>query len=173
MTKSVKSYYPGQMSITKFAILGLFLFSFSPALAEAKIKKEVKAHFKTADVFAPVDMDEIRDEEPAPMTGVVSWYGPGFNRHRTASGERYNMQDLTCASRDLPFGTRLEITNVANQEKVIVRVNDRGPFVRSRILDLSYGAAKRLGFVGGGTAKVEVREVREIRDAMADDLGHR
>jgi len=146
------------MSLTSFSALCILLVLCLAVPAQAKTKKEVKAHMKAADVFAAVVIQDI-PEEPPPKTGLVSWYGPGFHRHRTASGERFNMNALTCASRDLPFGTLLEIKNLANQEKVIVRVNDRGPYVYSRILDLSLGAARKLGFHRSGQTQVEVREV--------------
>jgi rare lipoprotein A len=89
-------------------------------------------------------------------SGVASWYGPGFHGHRTASGEKYNMYDLTAAHPTLPFGTRLAVRNVRTGKMVVVRVNDRGPFTKSRILDLSYAAAKEVGVFGPGTARVEI-----------------
>jgi rare lipoprotein A len=88
--------------------------------------------------------------------GVASWYGPGFHGRRTASGERYNMNDLTAAHPTLPFGTRLLVRNAATGQTVVVRVNDRGPFAKSRILDLSRAAAKEAGVYGPGTAYVEI-----------------
>lgn len=87
-------------------------------------------------------------------TGHASYYGRELAGRRTASGEVFNPNGLTAAHRSLPFGTRLKITNPANGRSVIVRVNDRGPFVRSRTLDVSLAAAKILGFVGRGTARV-------------------
>jgi rare lipoprotein A len=90
------------------------------------------------------------------QSGVASWYGPGFHGRRTASGERYNMNDLTAAHPTLPFGTRLEVRNVRTGQSVVVRVNDRGPFAKSRILDLSYAAAREAGVYGPGTAYVEI-----------------
>lgn len=86
--------------------------------------------------------------------GVASWYGPGFHGRRTASGERFNQNELTAAHRTLPFGTRLLVTNLDNGRTATVRVNDRGPFAKNRVIDLSYGAAKELGVVGPGTAEV-------------------
>ncbi|HEX3129179.1 MAG TPA: septal ring lytic transglycosylase RlpA family protein, partial [Thermoanaerobaculia bacterium] len=89
-------------------------------------------------------------------SGVASWYGPGFQGRRTASGEKYNMYDLTAAHPSLPFGTRLAVRNVRTGKMVVVRVNDRGPFKKSRILDLSFAAAKEVGVFGPGTAYVEI-----------------
>lgn len=137
--------------------------------AEAKIKKEVRSHFKIEEVEAPppADLDLSLEKEPLAV-GMVSWYGPGFHGHRTASGERYNMHDMTCASRDLPFGTLLELKNVDSGEKAVVRVNDRGPFMKWRILDLSYAAAKKLGVYRSGQAKMEVREISSTELASAE-----
>src|SRR6185295_18090142 len=80
--------------------------------------------------------------------GVASWYGPKFNGHRTASGERYDMRALTAAHPSLPFGTLVRVTNVENGRQVVVRINDRGPFAKRRVIDLSYTAARELGVVG-------------------------
>lgn len=90
------------------------------------------------------------------QSGMASWYGPGFHGRRTASGERYNMYDLTAAHPTLPFGTRLTVRNARTGQTVVVRVNDRGPFKKSRILDLSYTAARQVGVFGPGTAYVEI-----------------
>lgn len=87
---------------------------------------------------------------------MASWYGPGFQGRRTANGEKYNMYDLTAAHPTLPFGTRLAVRNVRTGKMVVVRVNDRGPFKKSRILDLSYAAAREVGVFGPGTAYVEL-----------------
>ncbi len=88
--------------------------------------------------------------------GMASWYGPGFHGKLTASGEPYNMYALTCAHQTLPLGTKLRVTNVLNGESVLLTVNDRGPFVKDRIIDLSYAAAKKLDVIGPGTAKVRL-----------------
>jgi rare lipoprotein A len=88
--------------------------------------------------------------------GVASWYGPGFHGRYTASGERYDMHALTAAHRTLPFGTVVEVRNLGNERTVRVKINDRGPFVRNRVLDLSREAADRIGMLGPGTALVEI-----------------
>jgi peptidoglycan lytic transglycosylase len=90
-------------------------------------------------------------------TGVASWYGKRFNRKRTSSGERFNMYKMTAAHKTLPLATNVLVTNLVNGKKVIVKVNDRGPFVGNRVIDLSYGAAKKLGMVGLGTAAVNIK----------------
>lgn len=91
--------------------------------------------------------------------GVASWYGMKFHKRRTSSGERYNLYGMTAAHKTLPLPTYVEVTNLANHRKVIVKVNDRGPFAPNRILDLSYVAAKKLGMLGHGTAYVDVRAI--------------
>ena len=91
--------------------------------------------------------------------GHASWYGMPFHGRRTSSGEVYDMHLMTAAHRELPFGTVLEVRNLDNDRRVQVRVTDRGPFVRGRILDLSYGAALELDMVRTGTAEVELRVI--------------
>lgn len=88
--------------------------------------------------------------------GIASWYGPRFHGRRTASGERYNMNDLTAAHRTLPFGTLVEVRNVRNGRSVVVRINDRGPYSKNRVIDLSFAAAREIGAVLPGTAPVEL-----------------
>lgn len=88
--------------------------------------------------------------------GIASWYGPNFHGKRTSSGEFYNMYDLTAAHKTLPMNTIVKVTNLKNGRTAIVRINDRGPFVEDRIIDLSYAAAKRLGMIETGTAPVEL-----------------
>jgi len=89
-------------------------------------------------------------------SGVATWYGQEFHGRTTASGERFNMYDLTCAHKELPFGSVLEVTNTANGRSVKCTVNDRGPFVSGRDLDLSYAAAKEIGLIGPGQARVKI-----------------
>ena len=91
--------------------------------------------------------------------GVASWYGPDFHGHSTSSGERYDMYGMTAAHRTLPIPCYARVTNLANGRSVVVRINDRGPFVANRIVDLSYSAATRLDIVRTGTAFVELRTV--------------
>jgi peptidoglycan lytic transglycosylase len=92
--------------------------------------------------------------------GVASWYGEQFQGNPTASGEVYDMNGLTAANRDLPLGTRIKVTNLRNKRSLILRVNDRGPYISGRFLDVSKTAAKRLGFMNAGLALVEMEVVR-------------
>lgn len=98
----------------------------------------------------------VNDEEK----GLASWYGKRFNHKRTSSGERFNMNSNTAAHKYLPLQSKIQVTNLRNGRSVIVRVNDRGPFVRNRIVDLSYGAAKKIGMLGHGTVPVRIKVIR-------------
>ncbi|OUY00432.1 septal ring lytic transglycosylase RlpA family protein [Ponticaulis sp.] len=90
-------------------------------------------------------------------TGMASWYGPGFHGNLTANGETYDMHAFTAAHPTLPLPSFVEVTNHATGESVVVRVNDRGPFARDRVIDMSYAAAERISLVGPGSAEVQVR----------------
>ena len=92
-------------------------------------------------------------------TGLASWYGVPYHGRPTASGEIYDMRDMTAAHRTLPFGTRISVVNLANSREAEVRINDRGPFVAGRFLDLSYGAASALNAVEAGVVPVKIRVV--------------
>jgi rare lipoprotein A len=91
--------------------------------------------------------------------GRVSWYGPGFHGRRTANGEVFDTNELTMAHRTLPFGTEVRVTNLTNGRSVVLRVNDRGPYVRGRIADLSHAAAMRLGFVDHGITRARIEVI--------------
>jgi rare lipoprotein A len=95
------------------------------------------------------------------ITGRASWYGEAHHGLLTASGERYDMHALTAAHRTLPFGTRLRVVNLDNGDAVEVRVNDRGPVVPGRVLDLSYAAARKLRAVGAGVIPVRITVLSE------------
>jgi len=92
--------------------------------------------------------------------GLASYYGADFHGKKTASGEVFDRGALTCAHRDLPFGTRVKVTNLRNNKWVVVRVNDRGPWVGGRVIDLSYAAAKKIGMIGDGIVKVKIETAR-------------
>lgn len=92
-------------------------------------------------------------------TGIASWYGKDFHGRKTSNGETYNMYGISAAHKTLPMGTHVEVRNIENGRTLRLTINDRGPFVAGRIIDLSYGAARRLDILGPGTAKVEVTAV--------------
>lgn len=90
------------------------------------------------------------------LTGMASWYGPGFHGRRSASGEVFNQNDLTAAHRTLPFGTRVRVTNLSTGQSVVVRINDRGPFGHGRVIDLSAAAAGNIGIRASGVGRVQL-----------------
>lgn len=110
-----------------------------------------------------------REDFSLSETGIASWYGPNFHGKRTANGEIYNQNDLTAAHRTLQMPSIVRVTNLENGRSVVVRINDRGPFKRGRIIDVSKRAAELLGFIGNGTARVRVdvleKESRQIAEA--------
>lgn len=91
---------------------------------------------------------------PAEVPVLASWYGPGFHGRLTANGEVYNQHDLTAAHKTLPFGTVVRVTNTQNNRQVLVRINDRGPYIEGREIDLSFRAAQELGMVDAGVVPV-------------------
>jgi len=95
--------------------------------------------------------------------GVSSWYGPNFHGKLTANGEVYDMYGITAAHKSLPLNTIVRVTNLDNGKSIILRINDRGPYVKDRVLDCSFGAAKKLGFYKKGTAFVKI-EIIELGD---------
>lgn len=98
----------------------------------------------------------LRDHNGFRQRGVASWYGKKFHGRKTSNGEVYNMYGMSAAHKTLPLGVYVRVTHLGTGKQVVVRINDRGPFVAGRIIDLSYGAAKQLGIVKTGTAKVEI-----------------
>jgi len=126
MTSKYKIFIIGILSIT-------LLFSCS-------VKKKSETHLK----------------EKVFQKGEASWYGPGFNGKKTANGEIFDMYKLTAAHKKLPFGTRVKVTNLQNGKSVVVRINDRGPFVKGRIIDLSKKAAQQIGLIKPGHAPVKI-----------------
>ncbi len=128
--------------------------------------QRVGAPYQVAGIWYYPQADENYD-----AVGLASWYGPKFHGKRTASGEIFNMNKLTAAHPTLPLPSRVRVTNLANGRSLIVRVNDRGPFARGRIIDLSRRAAQLLGFEKQGTTRVRVQLVRN--DGSIADSGGR
>ena len=131
----------------------------SPRIAPALLSMATA----TVLLFAGACASGRHRQPPGPGSierGVASWYGPRFHGRQTANGERYDMHRLTAAHKKLAFGTVVEVTNLDNGRRVEVRINDRGPFVKRRILDLSQAAADAIGMLGTGTAQIEMRILR-------------
>ena len=99
----------------------------------------------------------LRDHQGFKQRGIASWYGRKFHGRKTSNGEIYDMYAMTAAHKTLPLGVHVRVTHLQNGRSIIVRVNDRGPFVAGRIIDLSYSAANKLGIVDAGTAQVQVQ----------------
>ena len=117
-----------------------------------------KQEIKKKDTSAP-DTQIERSESKGVQYGVASWYGGEFHGRATSSGEIYDMYQLTCAHNTLPLGTTVMVTNLENGRSLELKVNDRGPFVKERIIDLSYAAAQMLGIWAKGTAPVKVEVI--------------
>ncbi|WP_070108150.1 septal ring lytic transglycosylase RlpA family protein [Burkholderia plantarii] len=116
----------------------------------------------------PIDAADVSDFR---QTGRASWYGRAFHGRRTANGDRFDMNELTAAHRTLPLSSYVKVINQTNGKSVVVKINDRGPFKRGRVLDLSYAAAKVIGLVRSGTASVKIvglsaEQARIARDEM-------
>ena len=105
--------------------------------------------------------------------GMASWYGKDFHGRSTANGERYDMYSMTAAHKLLPLGTQVRVTHLRTGRSIVVRINDRGPFVEDRIIDLSYAGAKELGILGPGTAEVRVEAVESFGGGQPDDMNGR
>lgn len=101
--------------------------------------------------------------------GTASWYGPGFHGKKTANGERYNQNAMTAAHKLLPFNTDIRVTNLDNGRTTVVRINDRGPFVANRVIDLSRRAAEQIGMIGSGTARVRLEAVGNKKPVLTPD----
>jgi rare lipoprotein A len=134
--------------------------------------------------IAPVDADSGSDNAPAQaqivalrpardalQTGQASWYARKFEGRRTANGERYNGQALTAAHRTLPFGTYVRVTSLSTAKTVVVRINDRGPFVKGRVIDLSYAAASALGLTRAPSMNVQIERVEKQADTRTASGG--
>lgn len=102
--------------------------------------------------------------------GIASWYGSDFHGKTTANGERYDMYSMTAAHKILPFNTQVKVTNLQNGKSIVVRVNDRGPFVADRIIDLTHTGATKIGMMGPGTARVRVETVGAVPAIKNGDI---
>lgn len=135
--------------ITGICICFIFSCSSSPRYKRGglSVRPSSKIHKKRS---------RFSDSEIHALRGVASYYGSDFHGKKTASGEQFDMYDLTAAHRTLPFNTLVKVTNLENNKSVVVRINDRGPFKKGRIVDLSLGAAKKINLIETGTAEVKL-----------------
>lgn len=132
-----------------FVITGL-LFSLTACIKTKPVGHGITSYKVKGKVYTT-----LRSAKGYKARGLASFYSKRFHHHKTSNGERFNMYSMTAAHPTLPFNTRLRVKNLKNGRTVVVRINDRGPFHRSRIIDLSYGAARRLGITS--TSMVEIQ----------------
>jgi rare lipoprotein A len=146
-------------SSLQFMAAGYKQYQGPPAQGNFKVGKPYNIAGRTYYPEESYNLDE---------TGIASWYGPGFHGGRTANGETFDKYELTAAHRTLQLPALVRVTNLENGKSVVVRVNDRGPFARGRVIDVSRRAAELLGFIGNGTAKVRVQvlpdESRQVKE---------
>ena len=121
---------------------------------QSNLRIAIAACFIASMQIFPVQTSFAKSQQT--ISGSASWYGGKFHGRKTASGERYNQNALTAAHKTLPFGTKVRVTNESNGKSVIVRINDRGPYVGKRVIDLSRAAANAVGMVQRGVARVRV-----------------
>lgn len=128
-------------------------------------------HFKIGQPYTAFGVSYVpQDYESFEEVGMASWYGEDFHGKKTANGEVYNMGDLTAAHPTLPLPSLIKVTNLENGKSQTLRVNDRGPFTKNRVIDVSEKAAELLGFRGKGTAEVKVELLRDDTDIMLKNL---
>lgn len=142
-------------------MLGLSGCSSTPTTRDAVPRAEAYSKHGNPDSYEVLGQryEVLKDNRGYRETGLASWYGPGFHGKRASAGETYDMYAMTAAHKTLRIPCYVEVTNLQNGRRAVVRVNDRGPFHDNRIIDLSFAAAQKLGVVGSGTALVEVRHI--------------
>lgn len=163
--------------IVRGAMVGVGLFALAGSMNAATAAPQVDSAMASAAAlngavtalprFEPADAleESVGDEVQAAAEdilrdiggGLASWYGPELAGRRTASGERFNPADYTAAHRSLPFGSKVRVTSVVSGRSVVVRINDRGPFARARVIDVSQAAARELGLVASGSGQVRLQ----------------
>ena len=132
------------------SFITVFIFSCSPSPRyNSNSNNSVKSNFDKTK-------KQTTDKNKKVYTGVSSWYGKDFHGNLTANGEVYDMYGITAAHKEFPLNTWAKVTNLDNHKSIILRINDRGPYIDGRILDCSYGAAKKLDFLNEGTANVKI-----------------
>lgn len=147
--------FPGWFLTAILLLAVLLYFVHGCAINEPPPPERLPGHPKPYKVFG-IWYQPLPDSAGYRQRGIASWYGEDFHGKKTSTGEIYDMYAMTAAHKTLPLGTYVQVHNLENNRRVEVRINDRGPFVQGRIVDLSYTAAKEIGIVGPGTARVEV-----------------
>jgi rare lipoprotein A len=143
-----------------FVLVLVALVGFTLVVNEDKITEPVVTEDVVSVEEETITADRSLVEFVDKGSMKASWYGPGFHGQKTANGEVYDQNSFTAAHKSLKFGTLLKITNLKNNKSVVIRINDRGPYIHGRDLDLSKAAALELGMVRKGVAKIKVEEIK-------------
>lgn len=163
--KPSEAMQPGEIEESKN------IFSKSSKNEYRQDSEEYSGYFKVGEPYQIYGVSYIpQDYEEYEETGMASWYGDKFNGKETANGEIYNIESITAAHRTLPLPSMVRITNLKNNKTLVVRVNDRGPFAKERVIDVSQKAADLLGFKDQGTTMVKVQLLRNDTDRLLEDL---
>jgi rare lipoprotein A len=157
-----------QVNALFLVIILLLLSSGLPACSTAAPKKDYSHPTQKPYVINNRVYYPIPSSYGFTQTGIASWYGDDFHGRKTSNAETYNMYDMTAAHKTLPMNTVLLVKNLENNKEIVVRVNDRGPFVRGRVIDLSYTAAKKVGIIGRGTARVHLTALGDAHQGSAE-----
>ncbi|KPN74112.1 septal ring lytic transglycosylase RlpA family protein [Neisseria sp. 74A18] len=161
MTQAKRNFFMGTVAALVFGF-GTSSVAQADAVVKAeKLSKSANMSYKVAGKR----YNPLKKVSSFSQTGSASWYGGQFHGRKTSSGERYNMHAMTAAHKTLPIPSYARVTNLSNGKSVVVRINDRGPFHGSRVVDVSKAAAQKLGFIQHGTAKVRVEQIVPGRDA--------
>jgi len=158
--------------LLSLAISGCGGPSYTTRVIETPQTRELSGHQKPYMVNGK-RYDPLRHSNGFSQEGIASWYGKKFHGRKTSNGEIYDMYKMTAAHKTLPLGVWVRVTNQRNGRQAIVRVNDRGPFVAGRVIDLSYAAAKQLGVVGPGTAPVRVEALGYAETGQGQQVAYR
>jgi len=152
------------LKFTAMILLGVLLYECAPSprfTSTPSSTKKTSSSKKSRRSTPPKMSANVRVGQT--YVGIASYYAHDFHGKLTANGETFDMYGITAAHKTLPFNTIVRVTNLDNDKSILVRINDRGPFIPGRMLDLSYGAAKKLGILAPGTAKVRI-EIVELGD---------
>lgn len=154
--------FPGNKNIANLIIIILLFFyscTNSPRYGQYSSTRKTPRLKKSSKLQNPADIKTKGIKHRKVMNGVSSFYAEDFHGKLTANGEIYDMYGVTAAHKTLPLNTVCRVTNTSNKKSLILRINDRGPYIKGRILDCSYGAAKKLDFINQGTTKVKIEVI--------------
>ncbi len=150
------------MNINIVMLLLMFLFIINSCSPSPRYNSKAgfsKKNNSSISKNVKINKNKKINKKKTVYRGISSYYGPKFHGKLTANGEVFDMYGISAAHKEIPFNTVVRVTNLDNSKSLILRINDRGPYVGNRILDCSYGAAKKLGFLDQGTANVEIRVI--------------